>query len=365
MGILKSVAVKFDLYSNSGEGPSSTGLYLNGASPTTPASDMGASGIDLHSGHVFQVHMTYDGTNLAMTVTDGTTAATFSKTWAVDIPGTIGTTTAFAGFTGSTGGYSALQKILTWTMTSGGVTGTVATPTFSPSGGNFTSAQNVTISTTTSGATIYYTTNGSNPTTSSTVYSGPVSVTATTTLKAFAVKSGSNNSAVATATYTIGAAPTINYGSGFTATNLTLNGTSALNGTRLRLTNAASGASQASAYFNTPVNVQKFTTDFKFQLSQPNADGMAFVIQNNSPTALGGGGGALGYGPLTSGAAASVPNSVAIKFDIYDNDGEGTNSTGLYTGGVDPTIPADALAVEWICIAVTSSRCTSSTTEPL
>ena len=98
----KSVAVKFDLYSNAGEGPSSTGLYLNGASiPATPASDMGASGMDLHSGHIFQVHMTYDGTNLAMTVTDGTTAATFTKTWAVIFLAPSASTTAFAGFTGS------------------------------------------------------------------------------------------------------------------------------------------------------------------------------------------------------------------------------------------------------------------------
>ena len=340
MGILKSVAVKFDLYSNSGEGPSSTGLYLNGASPTTPATDMGASGIDLHSGHLFQVHMSYDGTNLAMTVTDGTTAATFNKTWAVDIPGTIGSTTAFAGFTGSTGGYSALQQILTWTMTTGGVTGTVATPTFSPAGGNFTTAQNVIISTTTSGATIYYTTNGSTPTTSSAVYSAPVNISATTTLKALAVKSGSNNSAVATAIYTISAAPTINYASGFTATNLALNGSAALNGTRLQLTSAAQFLA-ASAWYKTPVNIQKFTTDFQFQLSQPGADGMAFVIQNNGTTAIGSGGGALGYGPV--GTTTAVPNSIAIKFDLYDNAGEGGNSTGLYTGGADPTFPADTL----------------------
>jgi hypothetical protein len=343
MGIAKSIAVKFDLYSNSGEGPSSTGLYLNGASPTSPASDMGASGIDLHSGHVFQVHMSYDGTNLAMTVTDGTTAATFTKTWAVDIPGTIGSTTAFAGFTGSTGGYSALQKILTWTMTSGGVTGTVATPTFSPVAGNYTSAQNVTIATTTSGATIYYTTNGSTPTTGSAVYSAPVPVAATMTLKALAVKSGSNNSSVATATYTISAAPTINYNAGFTATNLALNGTSVLNGSRLRLTNAASGASSASAWYKTAVNIQKFTTDFQFQLSQPNADGFTFVIQNSGTTAIGAGGGALGYGLDESGTPAGIPASIAVKFDIYDNNGEGTNSTGLYTNGVNPGLPADAL----------------------
>src|SRR6202022_4134175 len=94
----KSVAVKFDLYSNNGEGPDSTGLYLNGASPTMPAVDMTGSGIDLHSGDVFRVHMTYDGTNLAMTITDALTAASFTHTWTtVNIPGTVLANTAFAG----------------------------------------------------------------------------------------------------------------------------------------------------------------------------------------------------------------------------------------------------------------------------
>ena len=199
------------------------------------------------------------------------------------------------------------------------------------------------ISTTTSGATIYYTTNGMAPTTNSTVYSTAVNISATTTLKALAVKSGLNNSAVATAVYTIGAAPTINYNAGFTATNLALNGTSVLNGSRLRLTNSASGASKASAWYKTPVNIQKFTTDFQFQLSQPNADGMAFVIQNSGTTAIGAGGGALGYGVDDSGTPAGIPSSIAVKFDLYDNNGEGTNSTGLYTNGANPGVPADAL----------------------
>jgi Domain of unknown function (DUF1929)/Legume lectin domain/Chitobiase/beta-hexosaminidase C-terminal domain/PKD domain len=337
-GIGKSVAVKFDLYSNSGEGVDSTGLYLNGVAPGVPAVDMTGSGIDLHSGHVFQVHMTYDGTNLAMTITDATTAASFTQSWAVNIPSTVGATTAFAGFTGGTGGYTALQQILTWTMSAGAMA-TVATPTFLPVGGSYSSTQNVAISTTTSSSTIYYTTNGNPPTTGSAVYSTPISVATSETLKALAVKSGSTNSAVGSASYTIGATPQINYSSGFTTTNLALNGNAALNGTRLQLTNTAPTMADASAWFTTLVNIQKFTTDFQFQLTQPNADGFTFAIQNNNTTALGVGGGELGYGPDQSGDPG-IPNSVAVKFDLYDNDGEGTNSTGLYTAGADPTLPA-------------------------
>lgn len=85
----------------------------------------------------------------------------------------------------------------------GSQTETVATPTFSPAAGTYTSAQNVTISTTTSDATIYYTTDGNAPTTESSVYNRPITVNETTTIKAIAVKDGMNNSGVATATYTI------------------------------------------------------------------------------------------------------------------------------------------------------------------
>lgn len=78
-----------------------------------------------------------------------------------------------------------------------------ATPTFSPAAGTYTWAQNVTISTTTADATIYYTTDGSNPTTSSAKYTGAISISETTTIKAIAVKNGLANSSVAEATYTM------------------------------------------------------------------------------------------------------------------------------------------------------------------
>ena len=78
-----------------------------------------------------------------------------------------------------------------------------ATPAFSPAGGTYTSAQTVTISTPTPSATIYYTTNGSTPTTNSPVYAGPITVSATETLKAIAVASGSSASTPGSATYTI------------------------------------------------------------------------------------------------------------------------------------------------------------------
>ncbi len=80
----------------------------------------------------------------------------------------------------------------------------VATPTFSPAGGRYTDAQTVTISCTTTGAAIYYTLDGSTPTASSTPYTSALTISQATTVKAVAVKDN-EQSAVATATYKIGA----------------------------------------------------------------------------------------------------------------------------------------------------------------
>ncbi|MFL5242206.1 MAG: fibronectin type III domain-containing protein [Gemmataceae bacterium] len=117
-GIGHSVAIKFDLYSNQGEGWNSTGLYTNGAAPTSlNSTDIGFTGMDLHSGDVFSVTMTYDGTTLAVNLTDTVTKKTGTFNYTVDIPSLIGGSTAFVGFTGGTGGLSAVQDILTWKFT--------------------------------------------------------------------------------------------------------------------------------------------------------------------------------------------------------------------------------------------------------
>ena len=80
---------------------------------------------------------------------------------------------------------------------------TVATPTFSPVGGTYTETQSVTISCETQGTTIYYTTDGSDPDDESTEYTGSITVSETTTIKAIAIDGDDNTSSVATATYTI------------------------------------------------------------------------------------------------------------------------------------------------------------------
>jgi len=80
---------------------------------------------------------------------------------------------------------------------------TVANPTFTVSEGTYNEAQSVEINCPTDGATIYYTTDGTDPTSSSTEYTGAISVTQTTTIKAIAIKDGLTDSGIASSTYTL------------------------------------------------------------------------------------------------------------------------------------------------------------------
>src|ERR1022692_3427784 len=104
----------------------------------------------------------------------------------------------------------------------------VATPTFSPGGGGYSTAQNVTISCSTPLAAIYYTTNGATPTTSDNfIASGDaVTLSAIVTLKAKGFRSGYADSAVASATYQINSPPVVNAGPQqiITTTSTTLQG---------------------------------------------------------------------------------------------------------------------------------------------
>jgi LysM repeat protein len=219
-------------------------------------------------------------------------------------------------------------------------------PTFSLASGTYTATQSVTIADATAGTTIYYTTNGTAPTTASTKYTGAITVSATETLEAIAVETGYTNSSTAAAAYTISTTSTtyINYpGSGFTASSLSMNNGPTVTGGVLQVTDGGTGEIR-SAWFNTKVPVSSFASDFTFQMLKGVADGFTFTIQNDPKGiwALGYGGSGLGY--------QNIQKSVALKFDIYNDAGEGTDSIGVYTGGAVPAIPATDLSSSGIAL---------------
>ena len=79
----------------------------------------------------------------------------------------------------------------------------VATPILAPAGGTFTNSVLVSLSCATTGATLTYTTDGSTPTTNSTVYSGPITLNTSATVQVLGVKSGLNPSAIAAGSFTV------------------------------------------------------------------------------------------------------------------------------------------------------------------
>jgi len=78
-----------------------------------------------------------------------------------------------------------------------------ATPTFNPPGGTYVLPRQVSISDASPGVTIYYTTDGSTPTTTSTQYTGPILVVLPTTIRAIAVAPGWSQSPVGSASYSL------------------------------------------------------------------------------------------------------------------------------------------------------------------
>ncbi|MEO8097249.1 MAG: chitobiase/beta-hexosaminidase C-terminal domain-containing protein [Acidobacteriota bacterium] len=155
--------------------------------------DVDISGIGLNPGDAYELHngenyygdvvtSVWDGGSLAVRMTGHTTANPLGYTaWENTYP-------EFGVF--------IIQKA------AGSAVLPAATPLISPAGGGFSVAMNVTITTSTPGAQIRYTTDGSFPGSSSTLYSGPLSISQTTTLRARAFKSGLTDSSVATADFT-------------------------------------------------------------------------------------------------------------------------------------------------------------------
>ena len=197
--IQKSVAVKFNFYNYENEGDDSTGLYTNGEPPVTPTVDISPSGIELNSDDSIQAQIVYDGTTLTLTLHDLVSNDTFTNSWPINIPQTIGSNSAYVGFTGGTGGLTASQKLLSWTYSTQAVP-----PAFAPPAGSYSAAENVALSSQTADAAIYYTADGSTPSASSTQYTAPIAVSKSETIHAIAVSNTMGTSNVVSAAYVIG-----------------------------------------------------------------------------------------------------------------------------------------------------------------
>jgi hypothetical protein len=186
------------------------------------------------------------------------------------------------------------------------INGPVATPTFNPAAGSYTSAQTVTISDATSGAAIYYTTDGSTPTTSSTAYNAPISVSATETLQAIAAVGGSISS-VATAAYTINVGPTFS--------GMVLSGTLPVNGAQVQMYAAgqAGYGSSATALLTTAVTTDA-TGAFSFTYNCPASPGdLVYLVATGGHTGTNGPNSGLALMAALGSCNATLPATVVVN----------------------------------------------------
>lgn len=398
-GMANSVAVKFDLWDNDEQpngGPiyTATGVYINGDPPfdtphidasstpvvistgTEPTVDLSKkpdgtpTGMDFHNNlnDVYHVDLNYDGTTLTETVTDQTKNVTVTQAYIVDIPNVVGGHTAYAGFTGATGGANAEQDIIDWKYTGTAGSGGLPLPTphlgagsdcnagsallyfndggaanvtgfeidMATGGGAFSKLADV------AGTAKSYTASGLDPT-----------MTYQFEVKALGDGKASTDSGFSNVeSVTPAGSQAIDFSGGFpSGAGLQFNGTTDLTGpapnpppnitipsNALELTPDTINRA-GSVYATSEQMISKFDTSFDFvypESTSATAEGFTFIVQKDPSglVALGDNSGGLGYFSTTT----PITKSVVIKFDI--NDGANNDSTGLFTNGHDPRAPA-------------------------
>jgi hypothetical protein len=198
------------------------------------------------------IYYTTNGTTPTTSSTVYTAPITVSTTETLEAIAVAGSGATGVGSNGSSSSTVSAVAVATYTIVS-----SIATPAFSVPGGSYAAAQTVTITDSTPGAKIYYTTNGSTPSASSTLYLGPVTVSSTETLAAVAVVSG-QSSAIAVANYTVNAvagAPVYSIPGGVYYTPQTVALSSSTAGATIYYTTNQSTPTTASTVYTGPITV--------------------------------------------------------------------------------------------------------------
>jgi len=324
-GIPSSAAVEF--YLESGMGTRlSTGGSVGNYTSTLP--------VNLASGDPIRVVLSYNGSSFVENLVDMVTGASYSTNYTVNIPAAVGgSNMAWVGFTGAAGGAVSVQTISDFSYSPINLYN--ATPIISPNGGIFTNSVSVSLALPSNAPSsqIYYTLNGTTPTTNSTLYSEAFILTKSTAVQAMTVVPGFVNNPVASAVFSNTIADFGGNGSGWT-----FNGGAKVTSNVLKLTDGGSYEAR-SAFFDVPQVVNNFQAQFIYQAAasggKPLGDGATFVVQDSPVglSALGTDGGGLGY--------AGIAFSTAIELCV-DSSSKGTRlATSANTGGYTSTLPVN------------------------
>jgi len=212
-----------------------------------------------------------------------------------------------------------------------------AAPVFAPPAGTYGSAQSVTITTATAGAAIRYTTNGTTPSdTVGTVYTGSVSISVNTTLKAIAYKAGQSNSPVTTGTYTIQcAAPTFSPAAGTYNSSRSVTITTSTSGASIRYTiNGATPTPTYGTVYSGAIDISSNSTlkaiAYKAGLSSSGVTTGTYIINCLPPIYSPPGG---TYSEPQSVTITTVTNGASIRYTADGSTPTPTHGT-VYSGPI-------------------------------
>ncbi len=210
------------------EGTNFSITFNKGTNSNTPKYYTSGAAIRVYGGGYFTVSSNNDITSIVITFGNGDDSNAITTNVGTYSSGSWSGTAKSVKF--SVGGTSGNRRIAAVTVTTASSTPRVSTPTFSVADGEVARGTVVNFNCDTEGVTYYYTTDGSDPTAGS-ASATSYTVNGDVTLKLMAVKAEMDNSAVATASYTILKADpnlafsqttvTANYGEAFTAPTLT------------------------------------------------------------------------------------------------------------------------------------------------
>src|SRR2546427_3414662 len=259
---------------------------------------------------------------------DGTTPTTSSAVYSSPI--SIGTSTTLKFYAKDTAGNIGIVVTKVYTIDT-----TPPTVSASPAGATYTSAQSVTLAAS-EPATIYYTKDGTTPTTSSAVYSSPISIGTSTTLKFYAKDTAGNIGIVVTQVYTIDTTPPTVSASpaGATYTSAQSVTLAASEPATIYYTKDGTTPTTSSAVYSSPISIGTSTT-LKFYAKDTAGNTgpvvtQVYTIDTTPPTASASPAGATYTSAQSVTLAASEPATI-----YYTKDGTTpTTSSAVYSSPI-------------------------------